>query len=451
MKLLDIEAIQKEYESRTPYQKIGKVLSNRGNLYKVHLSRAMIGSSVKFVTEFSGQSYGEVVSIEGDRCVAMPYEELSGINSETKVYLKELTTLLPMKRSLLGRVVDFQCVPMDDKGPLGPTHEMRDLFGETINPLERVPIKDVFKTGIHAIDSFLTIGKGQRVAIMAGAGVGKSVAMGMIAQRSAAHVNVIALVGERGREVLEFIEKNLGQEGLKKSVVVAATSDQSPLIKIKAAHAAITIAEYFRDQNLDVMLIVDSITRFAMAHREISLSAGEPPGPKGYTPSVYSKLSKLIERAGTKKNSGSITGFFSVFVEGGDIDGPISDAVRAITDGHIILDKKLAEKNQFPAIDVLSSLSRVMNSVVKREHNIVASYLKDLVSVYRENEDLVTMGAYTKGPNEKLDKSLLVYNDILNFLKQERDYREQFSLEELYERMVEIARKSENFDQKNGE
>ena len=244
-------------------------------LYEVNLSKAVIGSNVEFVTEYGEKCLGEVVSISGKKCLTMPYEELAGVNSGTRVYLKDLTTTIKLSKNMLGRVIDFQGRPIDDKGPI-TEFESRSIFGRPINPLERPPIKEAVDSGIHSINCFTTMGKGQRIAIMAGSGVGKSVTLGMIAQNSSADVNVIALIGERGREVLEFIENDLGEEGLKKSVVVVATSDSSPLIRMKAAYVATTIAEFFRDDRQDVMLMMDSITRFAMANREISLSAGDP-------------------------------------------------------------------------------------------------------------------------------------------------------------------------------
>lgn len=441
---LDLGPVHKAYEYATPYQKIGKVHANRGMLYEVNLARAVIGSNVEFVTEFGDKCLGEVVSIEGNRCLAMPYEEISGINSETRVHLKDLTTTIKISPALLGRVVDFQCRPIDGKGPIeADDQEMRSIFGSPINPLLRPPISESLDTGIHAINAFMTAGKGQRFAIMAGSGVGKSVTLGMIAQNTSADVNVIALIGERGREVLEFIENDLGPEGLKRSVVVVATSDSSALIRMKAAYVATTIAEYFRDQQADVLLMMDSITRFAMANREISLSAGEPPGQKGYTPSVFARLPKLMERAGRIAAGGSITGIYTVLVEGGDMDEPIADAVRAIADGHIILSRELASRNQFPAIDVLQSLSRVMNKVASREHRVVASHLRDLMAAYRENEDLITVGAYARGSNPKVDKALIIYDDLMNLLRQEQGMGVAFKIDELYDRMVELARKAE--------
>lgn len=441
---LDLGPVHKAYEYATPYQKIGKVHSNRGMLYEVNLARAVIGSNVEFVTEFGDRCLGEVVSINGNRCLAMPYEEISGINSETRVHLKELTTSIKISHGLLGRVVDFQCRPIDGKGPIdSDDQEMRSIFGAPINPLMRPPIDEPLDTGIHSINAFMTAGKGQRFAIMAGSGVGKSVTLGMIAQNTSADINVIALIGERGREVLEFIENDLGPEGLKRSVVVVATSDSSALIRMKAAYVATTVAEYFRDQHNDVLLMMDSITRFAMANREISLSAGEPPGQKGYTPSVFARLPKLMERAGRISTGGSITGIYTVLVEGGDMDEPIADAVRAIADGHIILSRELASRNQFPAIDVLQSLSRVMNKVATREHRVVASHLRDLMAAYRENEDLINVGAYARGSNPKVDKALVIYDDLMQLLRQEQGMNEYLKIEELYDRMVELARKAE--------
>lgn len=446
---LDLSSIHKNYEYSSPFQKIGKVFSNKGMVFEVNLSRAPIGSNVEFVTEFGDRSLGEVVGINGNRCMAMPYDELSGINSETRVYLKDLTTTIKISRGFLGRVIDFQGNPIDGKGPIEQSGvEARSIYGVALNPLQRPPIKEALDTGIHAINCFMTAGKGQRFAIMAGSGVGKSVTMGMIAQNSSADINVIALIGERGREVLEFIEHDLGPEGLKKSVVIVATSDSSALTRMKAAYVATTVAEYFRDQNADVLLMMDSITRFAMANREISLSAGEPPGQKGYTPSVFAKLPKLMERAGTKTGAGSITGVYTVLVEGGDMDEPIADAVRAIADGHIVLSRELASRNQFPAIDVLASLSRVMSKVASKEHRIVSSHLRDLMAAYKANEDLINVGAYARGSNPKVDKAILIYDDLMNLLKQTQGMTEFLTIDTLFDRMVEIARKAESINNK---
>ncbi|MDA8792812.1 FliI/YscN family ATPase [Bacteriovoracaceae bacterium] len=438
---LDFRTIYKEFEKRAPYQKIGKIVRSKGLAYEASLPRAILGSNVEFLTELGEKAMGEVVSIEDKSCLVMPYTELSGINSETKIFIKDITTSIKISDKYLGRVVDFQGNPIDKKGPIEGPFEHRSIYGEAINPLERPMIKESLNTGINAINAFMTTGKGQRIAILAGSGVGKSVLMGMVARNTNADVNVIALVGERGREVLEFIENDLGPEGLKRSVVVVATSDASPLIRMKAAYTATTIAEYFRDQNNDVIMMMDSITRFAMAAREIGMSTGEPPGQKGYGPSVFSRLPKLMERAGTKEGAGSITGIYTVLVEGGDFDEPIADAVRSISDGHILLSRELAAKNIYPAIDILNSISRVMNKVVPREHMIISGYLKDLLASYKESEDLINVGAYARGTNPKVDKAITIYEELTNTMKQEID--ESGNIEEVYDTMVEIARKAE--------
>ena len=438
---LDFKQIFKDFESSTPYQNVGKILSSHGILFEATLPRAVIGCCVEFRTQSGDSCLGEVVGINGDRCKVMPYDELPGINSETKIFLRDLTTTISVGPGLLGRVVDYQGQPIDGKGPITSVQETRSIFGEALNPLERPPIRQALDTGVSAINSFITAGKGQRLAIMAGSGVGKSTLMGMIARNTTADVNVIALIGERGREVLEFIESDLGEEGLKRSVIIVATSDKSPLIRAKAAYTASTIAEYFRDQQNDVILMMDSITRFAMANREIGMSAGEPPGQKGYGPSVFAKLPKLMERAGTKKGAGSITGIYTVLVEGGDMDEPIADAVRAIADGHIVLSRELAAKNHYPAIDILESVSRVMGKVVPREHSIVSGHLRDLLASYKEAEDLINVGAYARGTNPKVDKAIVVYNDLLNLLQQRVE--DSSNIDDTYDRMVDIARKGE--------
>lgn len=444
---LNLGVILKHIESRVPYEKIGKILASRGMVYEASVPKAVLGSNVEFIAENGERSLGEVVAIKGANCMVMPYDEISGINSETKIHLKDIVTEIKISPNMLGRVVDFQGNPIDGKGPIGGPYEKRSIFGVPLNPLDRPPIREALDTGINSINCFITAGKGQRLAIMAGSGVGKSVLMGMISRNTNADINVIALIGERGREVLEFIQSDLGEEGLKRSVVVCATSDTSALIRMKAAYSATTIAEYFRDQNQDVLLMMDSITRFAMANREIALSTGEPPGQKGYTPSVFAKLPKLMERAGTKKGAGSITGIYTVLVEGGDMDEPIADAVRGISDGHIVLSRQLAAKNHYPAIDVLASISRVMPKVTTKEHKIVASHLRDLLASYKEAEDLISVGAYARGSNPKVDKAMMIYDDLTNLLRQQVE--EAYTIDELFDRMLEIARKAENASDQN--
>jgi flagellum-specific ATP synthase len=325
---------------------------------------------------------------------------------------------------LLGRVIDGLGRPIDGKGPI-EAREIRSIHGAPPNPLERQRIAEAIATGIRSIDALLTCGKGQRVGIFSGSGVGKSTLLGMIARDTSADVNVIALVGERGREVGEFIDRELGADGLRRSVVVVATSDKPALIRIKAAFMATAIAEYFRDRGLNVMLLMDSVTRLAMAQREVGLAIGEPPTTKGYTPSVFAMLPKLLERAGNAKR-GSITGLYTVLVEGDDMNEPVADAVRAILDGHIVLSRRLASAGHYPAIDILESVSRVMPAITTEVHRRAAQRLLDLAATYRENEDLINIGAYAKGSNPRIDEAIAMIQQIRAFLRQGVDEREEF-------------------------
>jgi flagellum-specific ATP synthase len=335
----------------------------------------------------------------------------------------------------LGRVIDGLGIPIDGKGEIETTSLM-SIYSEPPNPLQRKRISQPLQTGIRSIDGLLTVGKGQRLGIFAGSGVGKSVTLGMIARNTNADVNVIVLIGERGREVREFIEKDLGEEGLKRSVVIVATSDKSALVRMKGAFIGTTIAEYFRDQGLDVVLMMDSVTRFAMAQREIGLTIGEPPTTKGYTPSVFALLPKLLERAGTTEN-GSITGFYTVLVDGDDMTEPIADAVRSILDGHVVLSRKLANKGQFPAVDTLQSVSRVMPDVVDKAHRKRAVVFNEILATYKEAEDLINIGAYVRGSNPQIDHALQKINFLRNFLKQ--DMTEKVTYEETIEQLNEIV------------
>jgi flagellum-specific ATP synthase len=314
---------------------------------------------------------------------------------------------------------------------------MRSIYAAPPNPLERKRITTPISSGIRSIDSLITMGKGQRMGIFAGSGVGKSVTLGMIARNSSADVNVIALVGERGREVRDFIEKELGEEGLKKSVLVVATSDQASLIRVKSSLIATTIAEYFRDKGLDVLLMMDSVTRVAMAQREVGLTIGEPPTTKGYTPSVFALLPRLLERAGNARK-GSITGLYTVLVEGDDMNEPIADAARSILDGHIVLSRKLASSGHYPAVDVLESVSRVMPDVTTAEHRKASGFLLDLLATYREAEDLINIGAYVKGSSQKIDKAVSMIELIRKFLRQGMD--EISTLDDAVSRLMELAK-----------
>jgi len=359
----------------------------------------------------------EVVGFKDGKVLSIALGEVHKISPACEIIKTGRSFLLPVGNELLGRVIDGLGNPIDGKGEIKYT-SMRNIYREPPNPLQRDRISAPLQTGIRAIDGLLSVGKGQRMGIFAGSGVGKSVMMGMIARNTNADVNVITLIGERGREVREFIEKDLGEEGLKKSVVIVATSDKSALIRLKGAYIGTTIAEYFRDQGLNVVLMMDSITRYAMAQREIGLTIGEPPTTKGYTPSVFALLPKLLERAGNT-NKGSITGFYSVLVDGDDMNEPIADAVRSILDGHIVLSRKLANRGQYPAIDVLQSISRVMPDIVSKTQRQHALTFSEILSTYNEAEDLINIGAYVKGSNPQIDHALTKISHLRNFIKQD--------------------------------
>ncbi|MBV8602355.1 MAG: flagellar protein export ATPase FliI [Candidatus Eremiobacteraeota bacterium] len=358
----------------------------------------------------------EVVGFRDNKVLLMPLGELGGIGAGAEVKALGRPLDVALSPSLLGRVLDGLGRPIDDGGEI-----LAEIKAPTVatppDPLQRPRVTEALALGIRAIDAMLTCGKGQRVGIFAGSGVGKSTVLGMIARNTAADVNVIALVGERGKEVRDFIERDLGEAGLRRSVVVVATSDQPALIRIKAAFVAMTIAEYFRDQGLDVIFMMDSVTRFAMAQREVGLAIGEPTTTRGYTPSVFAQLPKLLERAGTS-TAGTITGLYSVLVDGDDINEPISDACRAILDGHIVLSRALASANHYPAIDILQSVSRVMPDVTDEAHQSASSAVRDILATYREAEDLVNIGAYVAGSNPRIDLAIAKIESIRHFLRQ---------------------------------
>lgn len=377
----------------------------------------------------------EVVGFKSQGVLLMPLGELVGISPGCRVVPERKPLEVKCSYELLGKVLDGLGNPIYGEKIVGG--ESYPLENQPPDPLKRKRIKDVLPTGVRAIDGFLTCGDGQRIGIFAGSGVGKSTTLGMIAREAKADINVISLIGERGREVLEFLEKDLGEEGMKKSVIVCATSDQSALVRVKGALTATAIAEYFRDKGKKVILMMDSVTRFAMAQREIGLAIGEPPAQKGYTPSVFAKLPKLMERAGTS-DKGSITAFYTVLVDGDDFNEPIADAVRGILDGHIVLSRSLAHKNHYPAIDILNSVSRLMPSIATNEHKEAASIARDLLATYKESEDLINIGAYVKGSNKKIDFALKYNEGINRFLKQSIDEKTDFhvSLKQLTEMFV---------------
>jgi flagellum-specific ATP synthase len=359
----------------------------------------------------------EVVGFRSNRILLMPYGEVRGIRPGARITPQGGRARAEVGDGLLGRVIDGLGQPLDGKGPLN-CDRFYPLYGQGINPLDRPRITQPVDVGVRAINGLLTMGKGQRLGIFAGSGVGKSTLLSMIARNTAADVSVVGLIGERGREVKEFIDRDLGAEGLKRSVVVAATSDQPPLIRMRGAYLATTVAEYFRDQGRDVVLMVDSMTRFSMAGREVGLAVGEPPTTKGYTPSVFAHLPKILERAGTSKSGGSISGAYTVLVEGDDLNDPIADAMRSILDGHVVLTRQLAEQNHYPAVDVLKSVSRLMPDVVTPEHGASARAFRQLLAVYRRNEDLINIGAYVKGSNPEIDLALKMIPEINAYLRQ---------------------------------
>ncbi len=366
----------------------------------------------------------EVVGFKENRILLMPLGDLEGIGLGSTVEAMGQALTVPVGDRLLGRVLDGLGRPIDDLGVLYTQSEY-PVHREPPDPLKRKRIKDVLSIGVKTVDGLLTIGKGQRVGIFAGSGVGKSTLLGMIARNTSADINVIALIGERGREVREFIERDLGEEGLKKSVVVVATSDKPALIRQKAASTATAIAEYFRDQGKDVLLMMDSLTRFSMAQREIGLAIGEPPVSRGYTPSVFAIMPKLLERAGNSEH-GSITGLYTVLVDGDDMNEPITDTARGILDGHIVLSRKMAYKNHYPAIDILQSVSRVMTEVADPEHKEMANSMRSIVATYRDVEDLINIGAYAKGSNENIDYAISKIELVNDFLKQQTEDKYTF-------------------------
>lgn len=360
----------------------------------------------------------EVIGIGAGYLTLMPYGSVQGLAAGCEVVADGAYAEIGVGQELLGRVIDGFGQPLDGLPP-ARTQLKKPLKAAPINPMQRPRIENVLETGIRCIDSLLTIGKGQRVGIFAGSGVGKSTLLGMVARHVKADINIIALIGERGREVREFIDKQLGEEGMKRSVVVVATSDQPALARIRAAYAALAIAEYFRDQGLQVLLTMDSVTRFAMARREVGLSAGEPPTARGYTPSVFAELPELCERCGTADSGGAITALMTVLVEGDDLNEPISDSLRSILDGHIVLARQLAHKGQYPAIDILKSVSRVMPDIVSQEQKMLAIETVKQMAVLERNRQMVDIGAYQAGSNPALDQALQIETQLLNWLKQD--------------------------------
>jgi len=434
--VIDLEKYQAVVDSVDPITLSGRVCQVIGLVIESVGPAVSIGENCRIE---SGRDHGaiacEVVGFRNDKVLLMPLGDVTGIAPGSRVIASHEPFVVNVGHELLGRVLNGLGAPIDGKGPIAASG-LRSVAHAAPDPLTRKRITRPMATGIRAIDAMLTCGKGQRIGIFSGSGVGKSVLLGMVARDSEADVNVIGLIGERGREVRDFLDKDLKEEGLKKSVVVAVTSDQASLIRVKGAMTATAIAEYFRDLGLDVMLMMDSVTRVAMAQREIGLAIGEPPTSKGYTPSVFAMLPRLLERSGTSA-LGSITGLYTVLVEGDDMTEPVADAVRSILDGHIVLSRKMAHLNHYPAIDVLESVSRLMIDVVPEEHTRMANQIKEILAVYREAEDLINIGAYVKGSNPKIDLAIEKIGGISGFLKQ--SINEFSGYDETIERLVKLA------------
>jgi flagellum-specific ATP synthase len=411
---------------------IGLVLESEGPKAKIGEICHLVNKNGKVI------STSEIVGFRNNQILSMVLGDLIEIEPGTKIVATGETLKIKVGDALLGRVLDGLGNPIDGKGEI-QSSKKRSVYASPPSPLQRQRITTPVATGIKAIDGLLTLGKGQRIGIFSGSGVGKSTLLGMIARKTSADINVIALIGERGREVREFLEKDLGEEGLNRSVVVVATSDAPSLVRVKAALVATTIAEYFRDQGLDVMLMMDSSTRLAMAQREIGLTIGEPPTTKGYTPSVFALLQKVMERAGTSVK-GSITGLYTVLVEGDDLNEPVADTARGILDGHIVLSRKLASMGHYPAIDVLESISRVMNDIISKEHKQAVSIAIENLATYRNAEDLISVGAYQKGTNPKIDRAIAMHEVLTSFLRQDID--ETHSFDETVKRLIEITSRS---------
>jgi len=417
--MLDFDQLIERVEGCETRRSIGQVVGMSGLIIEGSGPPSSVGDVCQIINEkTSTRIIAEVVGFRDQRILLMPLGDRLGIAPGSQIISRGHQATTGVGPRLLGRVIDGLGYPIDSRGPL-EYHEEIPIYRDPLNPFERARIREPLDLGIRSINALLTCGKGQRLGIMSGSGVGKSVLLGMMARYTLADVNVIALIGERGREVREFIERDLGPEGLARSVVVVATSDQPPLVRMRGAFLATAIAEYFREKNRDVLLMMDSLTRFAMAQREVGLAVGEPPTTKGYTPSVFALLPKLLERAGRSKSDGSITGLYTVLVEGDDVTEPIADAARSILDGHIVLSRQLADRNIYPAIDVLASKSRVMIDVVPAEQMQSAGEFLSLLATYREAEDLINIGAYAHGSNPRIDRAIMLNDRMSAFLRQE--------------------------------
>ncbi len=441
MKRFDTENYKEAVKNAEPFEYGGRISQILGLTVEAVGLTANLGDICRIYTEKRDKHIlSEVVGFKDKKAVLMPFGDLAGAGPNSHVISDERSLNVPVGRALCGRVLDGLGSPMDGKGPVQPECYY-PIMNNPPNPMERSRITERITMGVKAIDAMLTLGKGQRVGIFAGSGVGKSTLLGMIARNTSADINVIVLIGERGREVRDFLEKDLKEEGLGRSILVVATSDQPALVRLKSAMVGTAIAEFFRDQGYNVMLMMDSLTRFAMAQREIGMAIGEPPVSRGFTPSVYAIMPKLLERAGMG-SEGSITGLYTVLVEGDDMDEPISDTVRGILDGHIVLSRKLANASHYPAIDVLQSVSRLMPDVMDRGDMQMSAYLRSVMATYRDNQDLISIGAYKKGASQRIDEAVELNDDINALLRQQ--VGERFTFEQT------IALVKNIYDRRNG-
>lgn len=434
---MDLKGFANALDGFEPRRSMGKIEKIIGMTVEASGPQCNIGDVCRVYKKGSAEDYifAEAVGFQADKVLLMPYTDIEGIGPGSIVDNTGKQLMVKTGNALIGRIVDAIGNPLDNGGEILYTDEM-PISGIPVNPLARPKIAEPIELGVKAIDGLCTLGKGQRIGIFAGSGVGKSTLMGMIAKKVKADLNVIALVGERGREVREFIENDLGEEGMRRSVVVVATSDQPAMMRSKCPQTATAIAEYFMQQGKDVLLMMDNLTRFAMAKRDVGLSIGEPPIMRGYTSSIYNDMPKLLERAGCFEG-GSITGIYAVLVEGDDTNEPISDTVRGIIDGHIVLSRKLAAENHYPAIDILPSISRLMSIICTKEHKAAAAKLRNLLALYNSNYDLIAIGAYKSGTNPKLDEAIEKIDKINGFLTQAVD--ESFDLEETIKLLTEAV------------
>lgn len=424
---IDFNALYRRVLTPNRFDVLGKVTKVLGLVVEAYLPDAPIGAICSVCPEH-GQDvrFAEVIGLKDDHVQMMIIGEVTGVRIGSLVRLVEKQARVRVSKQLLGRVIDPSGVPIDGLGEID-YQETSSLYQSPVSAITRRRVEKPVSLGVRAMDGLNTCGEGQRISIMAGSGVGKSTLLGMMARNATSDINVIALLGERAREVRDFIEKDLGPEGLKRSIVIVATSDTPPLIRMRCAFVATAIAEYFRDSGSKVLLLMDSLTRFAMATREVGLSVGEPPTSRGYTPSTFTVLPKLLERAGTTEHKGSITGFYTVLTEGDDINDPIADSVRSIVDGHVVLSRKLANEGHYPSIDILNSLSRVMSDVTDQKHRQSAVKVRSLMAHYKEMEDYINIGAYTPGKNQTLDEAVKKYQHIKQFLQQEVDEKSTFA------------------------